>query len=345
MSTLKNAGYTADGGVMLFGGRADFTFDDAPKRLFDILENDFTALQACCYPFLTWHGPGEYDFDVFNKWVNWGVAHSKPVMTHMLAGPNGYNNPWIYKNPDNTPRTWGFLELDEMLHDFVKSIMTVNDNGKKVFDWNLVNELFDDETGVYIPSSNMFLSALGYEEDKSNLSSDHVVNRAHPVYIRKLFEYAAMYSDGLLEIRDYTIEHKDNQKFKALYQLVCHLLNSGARVGAVGFQSHMFWNKEDKPYGEEGFIRHVRELKKLGLKVFSTEADIGMFDDEELQAKRYADFVLLCRKANIDQLHIWGVGDGRDKGWRVDHAPLPYDNGLNPKRAYYAIHEALSKEL
>ena len=63
------------------------------------------------------------------------------------------------------------------------------------------------------------------------------INEKHPVVFRKALKYASMAS-GKLEIRECRVE-EINRKSDALYQLIKHLLNSGVRVDAVGFQAHL----------------------------------------------------------------------------------------------------------
>ena len=324
-------------GKMLIGTRCDEKRDYPGNEDIRILTNEFNAVQATCYPKAGWLDSYTYDFTNFNKWVNWGVEHGKKVIMHMVTGPNDYFDDWIAN------RVWDRDELDAMFREYIKSMITSNDNGNKVYAWNIVNEAFRfDQTGLYMPDSNCFMNILGHEEDMSGLTGDDKINETHPVYIRKAFQYADAYAKGKLELRDYDIEFDtESKKNKALYQLLLHLRAKGVRVDALGLQGHLYF-KEDDAHDFDKLPEVCNKFRSVGdLELFVTEADCGSYNDFELQKERYKKFIIACRKAEISQFYFWGFADNPAGKWREGQKCLIFDENFEKKPAYYGVLEGL----
>jgi endo-1,4-beta-xylanase len=188
---------------------------------------------------------------------------------------------------------------------------------------------------------------MGFEADQSGLEGKAKINEQHPVVIRKALQYASMAS-GKLEIRDCQIE-EINQKSNAVYQLIKHLLNSGVRVDAVGFQGHLHVNRS---YDWESVKKNIRRFKDLGLEVYITELDVSMgmgwkkgdpFPQgyEKLQAERFYGLVKAAREAGVHRIDVWGLSEAVNQYWLVGQKARLFDEQFQPRASYQAVLKAL----
>lgn len=328
---------------MLIGARADAEVcAPYPGRVNDILLRDFNVVTLTAYFKRTWLGPFSYDFRVFNQWVNWAKAHDLPIVMHMLAGHKLYYPEWARN------AAWEGPDQAFLAYQYIRQLMTENDNGKKIDVFNVVNEFLDPVTGAYRPESSEignFLLPMGWEKDESGLSGEARVNALHPRALTFLFETAARFTDAKLELREDCCDFEpDGRKVQAMRQQILHLRNKGCRVDAVGLQCHLFWEDRVDYSRLDLFQRNVEQFHEMGLEVYVTELDIPLLPDgEAAQARRWADFVRACRACGVEQLHVWGLADGVDKNWRVGTHPLLFDEQYREKAAYYAVAEALSE--
>lgn len=325
----------ADRAGLSIGVRA-FLRNDAQKAL---VEREFNTATRTCYPYAIDPDPGQHNFRSFNEGVDWLFERKMKPVHHMLFGPNNYERPWV-RAITSIP------DLEALLEERVKSIMESNRNAAKVYSWNVVNEALKDQGG-YRPEDAMVWTKLGYEEDKSGLSGEDKINDKHPVFISRAFRCASQYAKGKLELRDYNIEFP-GIKGKAFYQLVRHLQNSGVRVDAVGMQCH--FDLAGAVLNPEGLAAEIRKYRKAGVQVFLTEVDFGRKslpwtpELAEKQKQQYKTLITVALKEGVSQVHFWGLCDD-DENWRRGEHPLPFDEKLNPKPAYYGIKEALQEYL
>lgn len=307
----------------------------------NIVVNQFNTATVTCYPRSINRSPGVHDIEGFNTGINWMHGLGKQPIHHMLFGPSSYEQEWVTKI--TSPKS-----LDSLMWDRINAIMSANDNATKVYSWNVVNECLDNN-GAYRTNDKVVWGLMGNEDDKSGLTGEDKVNDKHPVYLRKSFEYSAKLAKGKLELRDYNIE-EPNVKAKAYYQLVKHLLNSGVKLDAVGFQCH-FDLVEGRTLKPEGLASEVRKYQKLGLEVYFTEVDFGRRkvpwtpELAELQKQEYKKLITIALNEGVKQVHFWGFVDGADRGFRTDENPLLYDENVKPKPAYYGVKEALIEHL
>lgn len=96
-------------------------------------------------------------------------------------------------------------------------------------------------------------------------------------------------------------------------------------------------------------------MQSYGVPVLVTEFDVdlqnvtGSQDDRyALQAQVYKDMLTAALNSGVcKSFNVWGIGDKnswliKNKG-ETNAAPTMYDDGLNPKPAYYAIRDVLSQ--
>jgi endo-1,4-beta-xylanase len=136
-------------------------------------------------------------------------------------------------------------------------------------------------------------------------------------------------------------------KSDAVFQLVKRLKAKGL-VDGVGWQCHL----ESGWKAGEAQARNAERLAKLGLEVFITELDFRIAlpvtpEKLQAQAESYRSVMRLClAQPNIKALVLWGFTD--KSSWiplfvKGAGAALVFDEHYQPKPAYEAIREELSK--
>ncbi len=309
--------------------------------------SNINSANVQCYP--AWGRWDEtlkhvYHLDAFNNQVK--ELHSKNIYTsaHMLLGWDQYFPNW-YINGDFEADT-----VEAIMNSWIKSIITFKGNDTLVDNWNVVNEaMMWDGKGSYWPVSGVLknsceLERMGFEPDASGLPADKIVNSQHPVYIRRAFVEARKYTDKDLELRDASIEFPNDQKYKSFYQLVMHLLNSGAPLTAVSLQTHL--NLEGT-YDWDAYTNNIKRYRELGLKVNITEADFGdtkktwTDDKAQLQKSLYYQLVTAAIRGGAYSFETWGFIDGNNLYWRDGEKGLIFSSSLTPKPAYFGIRNAL----
>jgi len=310
--------------------------------------NNCNSANIQCYP--AWGRWDEtqkhvYHLDAFNKQVKQLKDEKIFVSAHMLLGWDMYFPDW-YLNGDFEADT-----VEAIMNSWIKSVISYNGNDTLVDNWNVVNEAISwDGKGGYWPVSGVLknsceLERMGYEPDSSGLPASMKVNSQHPVYIRKAFHEARKYTTRDLELRDASFEFPTDQKYKAFYQLVVHMLNTGTPLDAVGFQTHL---DLEKGYDWVGYAKNIKRYKDLGLKVNISEVDVGdpskSWSEEKakLQKAVYYQLVTAAIRGGADQFETWGFIDDNNEGWRAGEKGLLFTNNLTPKPSFSGIREALT---
>lgn len=349
-------GATAEVGSSDKEGLFDWTY---PDKVQTVMQREFGLVQTTSYPaWGVWGGSGlgdvTFDLTNTNQVINWAKSHDKKVAVHLLSGSGNYFPTWLQQGTGS----WKPAELDTLLHHWIASAMTSNNNAQKVDYWNVVNEAFmwngnywankpTDTNPNKCPWQDM-----GWEEDKSGLTGTAQVFTQHPTYIRRSFEIARSYTNAKLELRDYGIEFWDNsKKARGFYQLVKHLLNSGVPLDAVGFQGHF---RTDYKYDWEKMKQAIKQYRDLGLEVYLTEVDYGDADPvaaatsahrtttyDSLQAYNLHAFAKAAASAGASWICLWGIADNSNQYWRMGQSALLFDEDYNPKNAYYQFRQGI----
>ena len=341
---LKIKDYALDKGVW-FGMAYDISSDSTNRAIF---ESEVNAGQVGWYPaWGGWNGRDLYDFSELNEEINYVDAQGHPIMMHMLFGPDTYLPDWFKDG------NWSQEEMETMMHDLVRNVFQANDNGSKVEVWNVVNEAISWDGDEW--ESSKWLE-MGFEADASGLTGTDKVFDSIPVYVTKAFEFAGLYTNKGLELRDYLndgLESRWNNselRTKSFYQLALHLVNSGAPINAVGFQGHL---NIDVPATFSRLTTTVERYKALGLKVYITELDAEQNDQSTLwnssiasaQAEYYYNYVKAALDGGVDGIFTWGIRDNQDPWWRFDENPLLFDAEGNAKPAYFSVKQAFIDSL
>ncbi len=337
-STLQIGGVATD-------GTKNFFTSETVKSL---LLSDCDVTQVQCYPaWGRWDNTYKhvYHIEDFSSQVRELEEEGIPVTAHMLMGWDQYYPDW-FKTGDFEVDT-----LDSLMHGWIATIIGSNGNDTLVDCWNVVNEAISwDGHGGYFPIFNEDYNSacefqrMGFETDQSGLTGEQYVNTEHPVYIRKAFEYARMYTDKKLELRETSMEFPNSQKYHAFYQLAKHLKNSGAPVDAIGFQTHLNIGEE---YDWDGYIANIKRFKELGYEVNITEVDIGdqekdwSEDKAQEQKVLYYKLIKAAIEAGANEFHTWGFIDNNNAGWRSGENAFTFNEDIEMKPAYFGIQEAL----
>jgi GH35 family endo-1,4-beta-xylanase len=321
------------------------TIEDGSEKYENILKTELNTGQGLWYArWNGWNTEGGYDFENFNTNVNWMLKNGMKPAMHMLVGPDMYMPDWLING------SWKEEKLDSLLQDMIYAIMESNDNKNKVDVWNVANELFDGD-GLY--RNNMVLNKIGWEADSSGLTGAESINKQHPIFIRKAFEYCRNKTKNKLELREYNIEsnnpaHDNNdKKQKAVYQLLKHMLNTNIPIDALGIQGHLLVNHSEWRLENNTLKNTVEKFKSLGIEVYFTEMDAAIEKQvwspklAEEQKQDYYEYIKQGIEGGVSRIYFWGIQDGMDKGWLTKEHPLPWDENLNRKPAYYGVKLAL----
>jgi endo-1,4-beta-xylanase len=351
------AGKTIIGSKSSATGRSDSVIaGEHAEKCAELLLKNCTGLQVQVYPSFQGSWPAAAPEDIekmdfktegLSALVNWGIDHKQETLHHLMIGPNQYFPEWFWKNKYTAE------ELDQLLKRYITTLMAANDNKRKMDGWNIFNEMFipKEESGEYKTDGsgrgNCVWMRMGFEADQSGLKGKAKINEKHPVVFRKALMYASVAS-GKLEIRESRVE-EINRKSDALYQLIKHLLNSGVRVDAVGFQGHLNVNRS---YDWDSIKKNIRRFKDLGLEVYITELDVSMGmgwkkgdpfprDYEKLQAERFYGIVKAAREAGVHRIDVWGLSEADNQYWLVGQNPRLFDEQFKPRAIYQAVLKAL----
>jgi len=351
------AGKTIIGSKSSANGRSDSVLaGEHAEKCAELLVRHCTGLQVQVYPAFQGSWPDAapetiekmtFKTEGLSALVNWGRERKQETLHHMMIGPNPYFPAWFWTNKYTAE------ELDQLLKRYITTLMIANDNKRKMGGWNIFNEMFlpKEDGGGYKKDGSerggCVWMRMGFEADQSGLSGKAKINEKHPVVFRKALQYASMAS-GKLEIREPRAE-EINRKSDALYQLIKHLLNTGVRVDAVGFQGHLNVNRS---YDWESVKTNIRRFKDLGLEVYITELDVSMGmewkkgdpfpkDYEKLQAERYYGLVKAAREAGVHRIDFWGLSEAVNQHWLVGQNARLFDEQFKPRPTCQAVLKAL----
>jgi len=252
---------------------------------------------------------GEFDFEEADRLVQFAERTSKRVRGHPLV--------WDYQLPGwLEDEDWSAAELKRVMRDHITAL--VRRYRGRVDEWDVVNEPLAGEGGLK-PSVWTRTLGPGYIAD-----AFRVAHRADPR--AKLF----------LNELDAELPGRTSRTLLALAR---HLKRSGAPIDGVGFEFHRTGgNAPSRARIDE----LARATARMGLSFAITELDVRD-TDEARQAQVYGDVARACADApNCTGVTVWGVTD-RFSWLGSDAAPLPFDEGGNPKPALRALVEPLRR--
>jgi endo-1,4-beta-xylanase len=241
---------------------------------------------------------------------------------------------------------WEQVFLDD-LPDWVQEI-TDADELRQVLDERArtIFERYPDLDRINV--INEPLSSLG---PSMGLEENYFFRVLGPHYVVELFEIVDRHApeDTVLVLNENFVEYVP-RKAEGLVALVAELLDAGAQLDAVGFQSHLMLTEILGREPDFDLLRRtMQRVAELGVDVWVSELDNPVDpsrpDRFAYQAENYRRVVEACLSVDrCTDILVWGLED-RDTYWFPlpydDPAPLLFDRDLERKPAYFAVREAL----
>ncbi len=266
---------------------------------------------------------GGFDFSKADQIAAFARANGQQLFGHNLI--------WHLENPVAFQRLDGGGR-DAFLNAYRNYITAVVSRYRgQAVGWDVVNEpVAEDGNGL---RDSLWSRNLGLED-----------------YMMLAFQFArAADPNAVLLVNEYNLE-RNPQKLDTFLRLVERLLNRGAPITGLGNQSHI---DIDTPPGAS--TRAMQALARFGLPIHVSELDVSMgrrrvdlrspAQKQALQSQRMvevAEAFVALPAAQRFSFTFWGVRD-RDSWLQIppngdgtDH-PLPFDDQLRPKPAFYAV--------
>jgi endo-1,4-beta-xylanase len=270
--------------------------------------------------------PNQYDFSRIDEVLKFATENDKSVrMHHFIWGEEKWLPDWL-KN--------GNYNKEQLLDLIRQHILTVGGRYKgMVREWTVVNEAFTrgtNERGLH----DWWKDATGDTE-----------------YIDKSFIWAREADpNAKLILNDFNNERK-NKFSDAMYEYIKTAKAKGVPIDGIGMQMHV---DGTFPATKEEIIENMKRFGELGIEVYVTEFDVNMNDvpgddaeKERKQAEIYTSHLEACIESGVCKSFAFlGLTD-RESWYNelgVPNAmPLLFDREYNPKQAYYAVRDVLSK--
>jgi endo-1,4-beta-xylanase len=287
---------------------------------------------------------GTFDWTGADNLVKFAERHDERVRGHTLVWHNQLPN-WLTQGVASG--TINDSQLRDLLHQHITT--EVRRYRGRIWQWDVVNEMFTDSNPSQINPNDFWISHLG------------------PGIIADAFRWAkAADGSALLCYNDYNIAGEDgsNAKFEAAFTMVQNLLAQGVPIDCVGDQGHL-----DLQFGfnPDLMTQDLQEFASLGLKVAITEADVRTFveatDSNQTPivsptdstpshtanpagADWYNGMLQSCLAVQACiSFTVWGFDDS--ESWvpgtfRGEGDADLYDVNLHPKPQYTAVQQTLS---
>ncbi len=185
----------------------------------------------------------------------------------------------------------------------------------------------------------------------SEIHENHFFRVLGPDYIAELFEIVdAAAPEGVRLVLNENFVEYFPEKAEGLVALVTDLVQRGAPIDSVGFQTHVMLTEG---LGREPdwdlYERTMRRVAALGLDIWVSELDNPVDpsrpDRFSYQAENYARVTEACLSVpTCSDILIWGVQDQPTFWFALpydDPAPLLFDQDFAPKPAYFAVRDTL----
>ena len=292
----------------------------------EVLQNDFNQITSeyemkmnIMYP-----SEGSYDFSRADATVDWAEANNIEVHGHALIWHNATPS-WVenYSGTDS--------QFEEIIEDYIKT--TVARYRGRVKSWDVVNEAFEDRSGIL--RNSVFRQKMGDD------------------YLAKCYQWAREADpDVLLFYNDYSMVI-DPVKRGAAINMVQDFLDRGIPIDGFGFQMHIDHNNPSKSLIEST----SQEVIDLGLLLHFSELDVRANPTNDLttlstsravsqqnKVREVVEVYNAIPEENKFAITIWGMRD--EETWLVDfwghpEWPLLYNNDFSPKRAHTGFLEGL----
>lgn len=277
-----------------------------------------------------------WKWDRADKVANFCRQNGIKLRGHCLVWHSQFCD-WMLNDKNGKPvkKEVFYARLRDHIHTVVNRYKDI------VYAWDVVNEAMSDGGG----------RGFGGKEPNPYRQSQ-LYNFCGDEFIAKAFEYAHEADpNAILFYNDYNAATP--AKRDRIYNMVKKMQDAGVPITGIGMQGHY------NIYGpsEEDVDAALTKYSELVKHIHITELDIRCNQEmggqlqfsrgersvmpgyiSTLQEDQYARIFRVFRKHKdvIDNVTLWNLCDG-DSWLGVNNHPLPFDENLKPKKAYYAI--------
>lgn len=279
---------------------------------------------------------GVWKWERADKVANFCRQNGIKLRGHCLVWHSQFCN-WMFndKNGKQVKKEVFYARLRDHIHTVVSRYKDI------VYAWDVVNEAMSDGGG------------RGFGGNEPNpYRQSQLYNLCGDEFIAKAFEYAHEADpNAILFYNDYNAATP--AKRDRIYNMVKKMQDAGVPITGIGMQGHY------NIYGpsEEDVDAALTKYSELVKHIHITELDIRCNQEmggqlqfsrgeksvmpgyiSTLQEDQYARIFRVFRKHKdvIDNVTLWNLCDA-DSWVGVNNHPLPFDENLKPKKAYYAI--------
>jgi endo-1,4-beta-xylanase len=271
-----------------------------------------------------------YNFLQGDEVVRFAQAHGMKVRGHCLVWGR-YNPDWL------TQGHFTSQQMSRLLHEHISRVM--KHYAGQVFAWDVVNEALD-ENGEVRDSIWYNQPGIGFA-GQGAAYIEQVLRWAHKADPRALLFYNEAEGEGM------------NRKSDAIFAMVKDFKRRHVPIDGVGLQMHV----PQLDMNVAAITENIARLTGLGLQIHITELDVSLpvdsggvtaAEDLQHQAEVYRGIVRAClNNPGCMAVQTWGFTD--KYSWIGSHSrgtrgqALPFDRAYQPKPAYRAVLEELSK--
>ena len=311
-------------------------FTSDPAQI-DLIKKEFNSMTAenDMKPGEIHPKEGVWNWERADKIANFCRQNGIKLRGHCLVWHAQFSN-WMFNDKKGKPVKKEVFY--ERLRDHIHTV--VNRYKDVVYAWDVVNEAMSDggrpRRGA---EPNPYRESQLYQ-----LCGDE--------FIAKAFEFAHEADpNAILVYNDYNATNP--QKRDRIYNMVKKMQDAGVPITGIGMQGHY------NIYGPsaEEVDEAITKYKQLVKHIHITELDVRCNEEmggqlqfsrgnnasmpdymSTLQEDQYARLFRVFRKHKdvIDNVTVWNLSD-RDSWVGTNNHPLPFDENLKPKKAYYAI--------
>jgi endo-1,4-beta-xylanase len=272
-----------------------------------------------------------FDFREGDEVVRFAQAHGMKVRGHCLVW--AHDNPeWLAQSHFTPP------QLSHILQEHIATVM--KHYAGQVFAWDVVNEALDENGRVR--------DSPWYNQPGIGLSDKGTA------YIEQAFRWAREADPHALLFYNDNGGEGLNRKSDAIYAMVKDFKQRGVPIDGVGLQMHV----PNLELDTAAIAANITRLTALGVQLHITEFDVSLPldsnnnarpDDLLRQAEIYRGVVRACLQSpGCTAIQTWGFTD--KYSWIGSHshgtrgAALPFDRAYQPKPAYNAMFDEISKK-
>lgn len=277
---------------------------------------------------------GQFSFGGADMVVNLVKAAGAKMHGHTLVW---YQQTPAWMNTDDKGKPLGREEALDNMRTHIKTVM--EHFGNNVISWDVVNEAVNDDPKTpqdwkaSLRKTSWF-DAIGDDYVEQAFLAAREVLDAHPDWDVKLYynDYNEDYQNKATAIYNMVKEINDNYQKTHPGKLL---------IDGIGMQSH--YNLSTDPSNVqksmENFISLGVEISISELDVRATVNDKVVDGADKAQAYLYAQLfeIYKAHADKISRITFWGMDDGTS--WISAATPLPFDEWLKAKPAYYGVTE------